>query len=266
MVRSLWTAATGMTAQQTNLDTIANNLANVNTAGYKSEQTQFKSLLYQNLQKKSTTSDGSEKPVGIQAGLGVRYSAIASQFKQGNINATEGTFDFAIEGDGFFNVQMPDGTTAYTRSGNFNVAIGTNGNWQLATADGYQILGSDGNPIEFAADSDMANLSFSETGEIVYNGEVVNQFAFAQFNNRAGLEKLGGTMFRATAASGEARLEGNDAALKKSRVKNGYLEASNVDVATEMVNMIITQRAYELNSKAITASDTMLQQANNLRS
>lgn len=265
MVRSLWTAATGMTAQQTNLDTISNNLANVNTAGYKTEQTQFKSLLYQNLQKKSTTNDGSEKPVGIQVGLGVRYSAVSSQFRQGNINATEGAFDFAIEGDGFFNVQMPDGTTAYTRSGNFNISIGTNGSWQLATADGYQILGTDGSPIEFPADYDMSDISFSETGEIVYNGEVADQFQFAQFNNRAGLEKLGGTLFRATPASGEPRLENNDAVLKKSRVVNGYLEASNVDVATEMVNMIITQRAYELNSKAITASDTMLQQANNLR-
>lgn len=266
MVRSLWTAATGMTAQQTNLDTISNNLANVNTAGYKSEQTQFKSLLYQNLQRESTTSDGSQKPVGVQVGLGVRYSAIASQFRQGNVNATEGAYDFAIEGDGFFNVQMPDGTTAYSRSGNLNVSIGADGNWQMATADGYQILGTDGNPIEFEADYDMSKISFSETGEIIYDDQVVNQFQLAQFNNRAGLEKLGGTLFKATAASGEARLENSDAALQKSRVVNGYLEASNVDVATEMVNMIITQRAYELNSKAITASDTMLQQANNLRS
>jgi flagellar basal-body rod protein FlgG len=266
MVRSLWTAATGMTAQQTNLDTIANNLANVNTTGYKSEQTQFKSLLYQNLQTKSTTSDGSEKPVGIQVGLGVRYSAIASQFTQGTINSTEGDYDFAIEGDGFFCVQMPDGTTAYTRNGSLNLGIGTDGNWQLSTSDGYQILGTDGNPIEFPADYDMTQIDFSELGEIMYNGEVINQFQLAQFNNPAGLEKLGGTLFKATAASGDARLENSDAALQTSRVVNGYLEASNVDVATEMVNMIITQRAYELNSKAITASDTMLQEANNLRS
>lgn len=266
MVRSLWTAATGMTAQQTNLDTISNNLANVNTVGYKTEQTQFKSLLYQNLQTKSTTSDGSEKPVGVQVGLGVRYAAISSQFEQGTLNATDGAFDFAIDGDGFFNVQMPDGTIAYTRSGSFNVSIGSNGKWQLATADGYQILGTDGNPIEFPAEYNMSNLSFGEYGEIIYNDEVVDQFQFAQFNNPAGLEKLGGTLFQATAASGEARLEHNDTVLKKSRAVNGYLEASNVDVATEMVNMIITQRAYELNSKAITASDTMLQQANNLRS
>lgn len=266
MVRSLWTAATGMTAQQTNLDTIANNLANVNTAGYKTEQTQFKSLLYQNLQKTSTVSDGSEKPVGVQVGLGVRYSAIASQFRQGNINDTDGVHDFAIDGKGFFNVQMPDGTIAYTRSGNLNVSIGTDGNWQFATADGYQILGTDGNPIQFEADYDISGLAFSEYGEIIYDGEVINQFQLSQFNNPPGLEKLGGSLFRATEASGAARLENSDPALKKSKVLNKHLESSNVDVATEMVNMIITQRAYELNSKAITASDTMLQQANNLRS
>lgn len=287
MVRSLWTAATGMTAQQTNLDTIANNLSNVNTAGYKTEQTQFKSLLYQNLQRESTINTGAAKPVGIQVGLGVRYSAIASQFRQGNTNATEGEFDFAIDGKGFFNVQMPDGTIAYTRSGNLNVSIGTNGNWQLATAEGYQVLGTDGNPIEFETGMDMSKIFFTQQGEIIYDnsgetqpagteeGEeaeeqvstiVLNQFQLAQFNNPAGLEKLGGTLFQATAASGEARLENSDPALRKSKVMNGYLESSNVDVATEMVNMIITQRAYELNSKAITASDTMLQQANNLRS
>ncbi len=266
MVRSLWTAATGMTAQQTNLDTIANNLANVNSAGYKTEQTQFKSLLYQNLQKKSTTSDGSQKPVGIQVGLGVRYSAISSQFRQGNVNDTDGVHDFAIDGKGFFNVQMPDGTIAYTRNGNLNVSLGASGDWQVATAEGYQILGTDGNPIQFAADYDISALQFNDYGEILYEGEVINQFQLAQFNNPPGLEKLGGTIFQATEASGAARLENSDPALQKSKVLNKHLEASNVDVATEMVNMIITQRAYELNSKAITASDTMLQQANNLRS
>ena len=259
MVRSLWTAASGMNAQQTSLDTIAHNLANVNTVGYKSEQAQFKSLLYQDLQINSTTADGAPK-------LGVRCSAIASQFKQGNFDATDGDFDFAIEGDGFFNIQRPDGTISYTRSGNFNVAIGANGNWQLATADGLQVIGIDGNPIEFPADYDMTELSFSEWGEILYNDEVINQFQLTQFNNPAGLEKQSGTLFKATEASREARQENSDAALQRSRVINGRLEASNVNVATEMVNMIITQRAYELNSKAIIATDSMLQQANNLRS
>jgi len=270
MVRSLWTAASGMNAQQISLDSIANNLANVNSAGYKSEQAQFKSLLYQNLQKNSTTSDGSPKPVGIQVGLGVRNSAIVSQFEQGPVNDSDATYDFAIEGDGFFCIQMPDGSAAYTRSGNFNMGISNDGNWQLCTADGRQVLGTDGNPIQFTPEMDLSEVFFTNDGYVMYENEgtaeTINQFRLAQFNNPAGLQKLGGTLFEATAASGDARYEDTDTAIQKSKVLNGYIESSNVNVATEMVNMIITQRAYELNSKAITASDTMLQQANSLRS
>ena len=125
MVRSLWTGASGMIAQQTNVDTIANNLANINTTGYKKEAAEFKSLLYQTIQEVSTDSNGKEKPVGVQVGLGVRNSAITSQFTQGAINETGGTWDFAIAGEGFFAVQMEDGSTGYTRSGNFQMSIGT---------------------------------------------------------------------------------------------------------------------------------------------
>lgn len=271
MVRSLWTAASGMNAQQVSLDSISNNLANVNSAGYKSEQIQFKSLLYQNLQAKSTTADGSEKPVGIQVGLGVRDCAIVSQFKQGAVTASEGTYDFAIDGEGFFCVQMVDGTTSYTRCGNLAIGVSSGGTWQLCTSDGHPVLGTDGNPIEFPAETDMSKILFTNDGTVLREEAdgtttTVNQFRLAQFNNPAGLEKLGGSLFASTGASGEARMEDTDTALKRSKVLNGYIESSNVNVATEMVNMIITQRAYELNSKAITASDTMLQQANNLRS
>ncbi len=267
-MRSLWTAASGMISQQTNVDTISNNLANINTTGFKKETAQFKSLLYQTIQNKSTDSTGSTKPVGAQTGLGVKNSAIVSQYTQGVLKQTENDYDFAIEGNGFFMVQTGDGSVGYTRSGTFGLSMGTNG-IALATSEGYPVLDASGSPIVFDSDIDTSLLKVDDNGTFTYsdNGteKTLAQIGLAQFNNPAGLEKSSNSILKETAASGSARIEGQDAALKKSTVKRGYLENSNVQAATEMVDLIVAQRAYEMNSKAINAADEMLQQANNLR-
>lgn len=271
MVRSLWSAATGMIAQQNNVDTIANNLANVNTTGYKTETNEFKSLLYQTMQTRSTTGNGDQKPIGAQVGLGVRNASITSQFTQGSLLASESPFAFALEGEGFFAVNGEDGEKYYTRNGNFNVSIGPNG-LTLCNSDGLAVLGADGNPIVFPDDIISTKLSIDTEGRFYYPDEdnvpqLLNnlQIGTWQFQNRAGLEKIGDSLYTETAASGEALDENNNANTTHSKIVQGYLEGSNVQVADEMVNLIVAQRAYEMNSKAITTTDEMLQQANQLK-
>lgn len=270
MIRSLWTAASGMKAQQTNVDTISNNLANVNTTGFKKETAQFKSLLYQTLQEKSTTSDGSPKPISAQVGLGTKNSAIMSRFQQGAITQTEEQFDFAVQGDGFFCVAAPDGKVGYTRNGSFTAAL-TDGGYTISTSEGYPLLDTNGNKIVLPQGYNMTKVSVNESGEICYPDASNNdipigiRIGLAQFSNPAGLEKSSGSMYYQTAASGEPAQEINLTADSTSIIKQGYLESSNVQAVDEMVNLIVAQRAYEMNSKIITASDEMLQQANNLR-
>lgn len=270
MMRSLWTAASGMIAQQTNVDTISHNLSNINTTGYKTERVEFQSLLYQTIQDTSTDSQGNQKPIGVQVGLGTKSTAITSQFTQGNLYASNGAFDFAIEGEGFFKVQMPDGSTQYTRNGSFKMAIGTNG-LTLCTSQGFPILDTNDQPIVFDDSYSASKLKVDSNGNFTYPDENNNpqllgvQIGLVQFNNPAGLEKGSGSLYKETAASGTPRKEGEDAELTLSLLHQGYLEGSNVQAVDEMVNMIVAQRAYEMNSKAITASDEMLQQANNLR-
>ncbi len=205
MMRALWSAASGMRAQQTNLDSISHNLANVNTNGYKTEKPEFKTLLYQTLQTRTTTANGEEKPISAQVGLGTRVASITSSFEQGPIFNVDSKSALAIEGNGLFAV-----------SGNEYV-------------DMNQSIG------------------------------------LWQFNNDAGLEKITGTYYRETDASGAPMNEAANPGLRQSKIAQSHLEGSNVQVADEMVNMIIAQRAYELNSRAITTSDTMLEQANNLK-
>ena len=271
MVRSLWTAATGMIAQQTNVDTIANNLANVNTAGYKTQVNEFKSLLYQNIQTKTTSANGDAKPSSAQVGLGVRNASISSVFTTGSMLASESDTAFAIDGKGFFSVRGEDGNTYYTRNGNFKFTLATNGANMLATSDGLPVMDSTGKPIILDQSYIMSKISVSKDGELCYPDELNNpqmlgiRIGVYQFNNPNGLEKLSDSLFRQSAASGQPLNEATNNNLEKSKVIQGYLEGSNVQVADEMVNMIVAQRAYELNSKAITASDEMLQQANNLR-
>ena len=270
MVRSLWTAATGMIAQQINLDTIANNLSNVNTTGYKTQVNEFKTLLYQTLQTRTTTANGERKPTSAQVGLGVRNSAITSIFTTGNMLASERDTSFAIDGKGFFAVRGRDGNTYYTRNGNLNFAIGINGN-MLTDSNGLSVLDTAGNPIVLDEDLVLSRVTVSADGTICYPDENGNPqslgitIALFQFNNPNGLDRLAESLYAQTAASGQPINEATNPDVEPSRIIQGYLEGSNVQVADEMVNMIVAQRAYEMNSKAIQASDEMLQQANNLR-
>lgn len=281
MLRSLWTGASGMIAQQTNVDTISNNLANVNTVGYKKETVEFRSLLYQKLQTETTDNNGDPKPVIGQVGSGVRTGAITSRFTQGNLTQTDEPFDLAIDGEGFFAVQTPNGETAYTRNGSLLFAIASDG-LALTNSEGYPLLDTTGTPIVLPGTTDVSKLSIDVDGKVIeaveeaytavdgttkYNTEHVTraQLGIVQFNNPSGLLKVSGSMYQESPASGEPRMEVEDEVLKRSAIRSGYLEASNVQTVDEIVNLIVAQRAYEMNSKVITASDQMLQQANNLR-
>lgn len=271
MVRSLWTAATGMVAQQTNIDTIANNLANVNTNAYKTQVNEFKSLLYQTIQTKTTSANGEEKPTSAQVGLGTRNASINSVFKQGSLLASDSDSAFAIDGRGFFAVKGTDGNTYYTRNGNFVWSLGSNNTLMLTTTDGLPVKDTNGRDIAVNGTYDVSQITIDDEGNLYYpddknNPQPINiKMAVFQFNNPGGLERLADSLYAQTAASGQPLSEANNATLTKSQLIQGYLEGSNVQVVDEMVNMIVAQRAYELNSKAITASDEMLQQANNLR-
>ncbi|MCR5426070.1 MAG: flagellar hook-basal body protein [Lachnospiraceae bacterium] len=271
MVRSLWTGATGMLAQQTSLDNIANNLANVNTTGYKAQTIEFKSLLYQNLQTRTTSANGETKPGSAQVGLGVRNSSINTVFTQGALLASELETSFAIDGKGFFATRGADGNTYYTRNGNFQWTTAANGGNMLATTDGTPILDTSGNPIILNSSYSISSVRIDKDGTILYPDTQNNlqslgiRVGLWQFNNANGLYREGDSLYSVTAASGVPINEATANGIEKSRVIQGYLEGSNVQIADEMVNMITTQRAYELNSKVITTSDTMLDQANNLR-
>lgn len=270
MMRSLYTAATGMLAQQANVDNISNNLSNVNTVGYKQEKTEFKSLLYQNIQTRTTSANGEQKPISAQVGLGTRVASNTSIYKQGPLMASENNTDFAIDGDGFFAVRGADGETYYTRAGNFTWAVSGNG-IVLTNTQGYPVLDTANQPIRLPAGVSSGSVEVSGDGSFGYrlqNGTYVSmnqRFGLFQFNNPAGIEKVGDNLLAVTDASGDPLNENTNANLIRSKVRQKYLEGSNVQVADEMVNLIIAQRAYQLNSKAITTSDEMLDQANNLK-
>ncbi|MDE6025303.1 MAG: flagellar hook-basal body protein [Lachnospiraceae bacterium] len=279
MMRSLWTAASGMRAQQTNVDTIANNLANVNTIGYKTQEATFKSLLYQNLQSTSTNNAGENKPVAAEVGLGTRTAAITAIFRQGNITDIDDPFCMAIEGDGFFQVKDASGQTLYTRDGSFIVSPTEEGNY-LCTSDGYYVLDQFGNNIVLPTTYMASDLQVTKEGVLGFPGADGNvvpltgtnaqgqtyniTFGLVQFNNPAGLTRESGNNYAVSVASGDPVPEGT-ANAKPSKVHQKHQESSNVDVANEIVNLIVAQRAYEMNSKAIQATDDMMQQANNLR-
>lgn len=270
MMRSLWTAASGMIGQQSNLDVIANNLSNINSTGYKTQTANFKSLIYQTMQTKTTTTTGEAKPIGAQVGLGTRVASISSDFTQGALNASNGQFDYAIQGEGFFMVKMDDGSTAYTRNGHFVLAVGTGNQMTLTDSSGHAVLDTNGNPITIDGTKYRADqVTIDQTGRVMVKDDKNNETALgiqvglAYFPNAGGLTKISDSNYAQSEASGEPTVyTANDL---NSKIVSGYLESSNVQAADEMVNMIIAQRAYEMNSKAITASDEMLQQANNLR-
>ena len=271
MVRSLWSAATGMNAQQTNVDTIANNLANVNTTGYKAQTAQFKSLLYQTLQTATTTANGDPKPTTSQVGLGVRNSSINSSFNQGSLLASSSDTAFAIEGEGFFAIQGSDGNTYYTINGDFTWATNGNRGMILTNQDGLPVLSSTGRTITLGSNYITSKITISQDGTVCYpdannNAQSLGiKIGMYQFNNPGGLQRTGDSLFQATAASGAVLNEATNRNVTPSRMVQGYLEGSNVQVADEMVNLIVAQRAYEMNSKAITTTDEMMQTANNLK-
>jgi flagellar basal-body rod protein FlgG len=261
MLRSLYTAATGMKANQTYVDNIAHNLSNVNTTGYKKSKIEFEDLIYQNLQLPgSENADGIRRPVGIQVGLGSRVLANQKIFTQGNFQQTGNPFDFAINGDGFFQIRLPTGETAYTRSGSFKVSD----EGYLTTSQGYLVEPSVVMP------DDMEEITVSESGLIAMRRvgeaafEEVGQFELARFVNPAGLQAMGGNLYRESEASGTP-LIGDPGSNSLGVLNQQYIEASNVQMVEEMVNMIIAQRGYEISSKAITTSDEMLQTASALK-
>ncbi len=269
MMRSLWTAATGMTAQQLQVDTIANNLANINTVGFKRERIEFKSLIYENIREATSNDRGDGKPVNLLAGHGVRPVATSKSFTQGNIERTDNPLDIGIEGDGFYVVQLPNGTHRYTKDGTLKLSL-AEGGLMVVNADGYAILDTEDQPIIFPQDTYLANISVAENGAISYKRNGVNQnlgrsFQLVQFNNPLGLKSVGGTLFDTTIASGDPLKESENDELEKSRFMQGTLERSNVNAVDEMVNLIVAQRAYEINSKAIQTSDDMLGIANQLK-
>ncbi len=272
MMRSLWTGASGMRSQQTAVDTIANNLANVNTTAFKTQNTQFKSLLYQTLQAETTTSNANPKPTSAQVGLGARVAAINITYTQGVQLASDNPMSVFISGSGFFAVSGFDGQTYYTRDGDFGWAMETDGTRALTNHSGLHILDVEGNPIKLpeGAGADAVTVGkdgaigyMDDTGNLVMTGQSI---ALYQFENPVGLEKVSGNLVQESEASGAPINEATtDLNIIKSTMAQGYLEGSNVNVADEMVNLIITQRAYELNSKAITTSDSMLDTANGLK-
>lgn len=268
MMRSLWTAASGMNAQQLNVDTISNNISNVNTTAYKKERLEFKSLLYQTMERASLDDSDTGKPVNLQVGLGVKPIATSRMFTQGNMEMTENKTDLAIEGQGFFMIQTGEDEVSYTRDGNFKVSI-ADGENVLVTSEGYYVLSTDGEYITIPQEVAIKDIVISSSGALSYtlNGEQEDSgltIGVVQFANPQGLEAIGGNLYAQTLASGEPILEA-DGEVNGSKIAQGYRELSNVNIAEEMVNLIVAQRAYELNSKAITTSDEMLQQANNLK-
>ncbi len=261
MIKAMRTAATGMIAQQLNVDNIANNLANVNTTGFKKSKVEFQDVLYQNIRKAgSATSVGTQRPTELSVGYGTKAVATNRQFTEGDLMPTGCPLDMAIAGDGFFQIQSPDGTTVYTRDGAFKMsADGT-----LVTSEGYRLLP------EITIPEDAISLSIGNDGtlEVLQYGtdtpSQIGQIELARFVNPSGLSAIGHNLLVQTGASGDPLIDiPTQGGL--GQIDQGYLEMSNVKVVDEMVNMIIAQRAYEMNSKAIQTADDMAQIANNLK-
>ena len=270
MVRALYTAASGMTAQQLNVDTISNNLANVNTVGYKKETTNFKSLLYTNLRGPETEAVTENKPSINQVGHGVRALSNSRNYSSGTLQQTGNATDIAIIGNGFFAIDN-NGEEFYTRDGSFRFAmLEDEGSYALVTADGHPVLSTEDESIIIGGEVSAENLVIGKDGSVYYLDEEglrtdVAQIKIVQFANKEGLEATGSNLYKATAASGEPMVEGDDDILTRSTLRTGYLEGSNVQLAEEMVNLIIAQRAYEVNSTAIQTADDMMKQANQLK-
>ena len=260
MIRSLWIAKTGLDAQQTQMDVISNNLANVSTSGFKRARAVFEDLLYQTIrQPGAQSSEQTQLPSGLQIGTGVKPVATERIFTQGNLQQTGNAKDVAIQGNGFFQVLMPDGTTSYSRDGSFQL----DANGQLVTASGYAVQPA----ITIPPDTQSLTIARDGTVSVQQAGSAtpvtVGTLQLAMFVNPAGLQSLGENLYGETAASGtpSSNAPGSNGA---GLLNQGYVETSNVNVVEELVNMIQTQRAYEINSKAIQTSDQMLQRLTQL--
>ena len=261
MIRALYSAASGMNAQELQIDTIANNLANVNTNGFKRMRVDFQDLIYQTLTTPGTTAGaGTEIPTGIQVGHGSRVAATQRIFSQGEFKETNAPYDMVIEGDGFFQILNNDGDTVYTRDGSFKL----DGQGRMVTSDGLLLAPQVNIP------SDTKEVQISQDGIVQVNlpGEQVpqeiGQIQLVRFANPAGLEAVGQNLYRQTLSSGQPQV-GTPGTDGFGAVKQGFLETSNVKLVEEMVSMIVAQRAYEISSKSIQAADEMLNVANNLR-
>lgn len=271
MMRALWTASSGMQAQQMNVDVISNNLANVNTTGYKKSTLEFKDLLYENINKPGIAQDGSGKPVGLQIGLGVRPIATQKYFTTGSVQQTGNPLDLAITGEEantFFAVSTGNSQVRYTRDGSFELSVAQDGTRTLVTSTGDPVLSQDGNAITVPAD--VSTFSISKDGTITYQDanqqtQTIGTIGLFRFANPAGLLADGDSYYESTSASGQPAIESQTTGSSKSTLLQGYLEGSNVQVVEEMVKLITAQRAYEINSKSISTADDMLSTVNNLK-
>ena len=259
MMRALDIAATGLAAQQLNVDTISQNLANLNTTGFKAERPEFQDLLYQDLRRVGTnsTDQGTILPVGLQVGLGVRTAAISRDTNQGTVNNTGNSLDMAVQGKGFFQVTMPDGTTAYTRDGGFKLSA----SGQIVTRDGFTVQPG----ITIPSNATEISVNTSGQVQVSINGQIapsqIGQLQLANFINPVGLQALGGNLYAETAASGTPTTN-NPGQAEFGTVLQGYLENSNVDSVSAITNLITAQRTYEFNTKVLKAADEMLQALN----
>jgi flagellar basal-body rod protein FlgG len=261
MIRALYSAASGLNAQQMSIDNIANNLANANTAGFKARRTQFQDLLYQSFQQPGAAA-GSQTvvPSGLQLGLGTRPAANSIIFTQGNFQQTDNPFDLVIEGKGFFQIRQPTGTVAYTRAGNFQ--LDRDGN--LVTGNGDPVepqitIPQQAQSINIASDG---TVSYTQPGQTAT--QVAGQIQLANFTNPGGLNSVGSGLFLPTDASGDPTVGNPGGQEGLGTLQQGYVEASNVSVVEEFVNMITSQRAYEANTKVVKAADEMYSQVNNI--
>lgn len=262
MMRALWSAASGMKGQQTNMDVIAHNIANVNTYGGKKVRAEFQDLIYQNIRDAGAASGAdSQYPTGLQVGLGTRVAATNRIFTQGALQTTDNPTDIGIQGEGFFRITMPDGTTAYTRDGSFKL----DSDRRLVTTDGYPL--ADDIKIDDNAPNDSITISGDGRVSDTPAGDTqreVGQIQLARFVNPSGLTAIGKNLFVVSEASGDA-IENEPGVDGAGTLTQETLEMSSVQIVEEMVNMIVSQRAYESNSKAVTTSDSMLEIANGLK-
>jgi flagellar basal-body rod protein FlgG len=261
MIRALYSAASGMTAQQLNVDNIAHNLANANTVGFKMRRTQFQDLLYQNMvQPGASAGAQTVVPTGLQLGLGSRPSSNEIIFSQGEFQQTDNPLDMVIQGRGFFQIRRPNGELAYTRSGNFH--LDRDGN----------VVNPDGNPLEpqITIPQDAQSITIAQDGTVSFTqpgqtaAQLAGQIQLANFQNPAGLNSLGGNLYTPTDASGDATVGNPGGQEGLGSLLQGYQEGSNVSVVEEFINLIVSQRAYEANSKVVKAADEMYQQVNQI--